>query len=222
MLGRTKTESEPARSADDDTQAYATAHSDEHPQEYDDGRHGNHSEDVETVDPERARRDRFGGINWGAGFFGWLVAVAVTVLLTGVIGGVAAGTGADEEVLPTASTTELGLAAIVTLGVVLLVGYYAGGYVAGRMSRYDGGRQGFGVWLIGLLVTGAAIAAGAFLGTEYDVLERVELPNVPLSADTLTTGGIVVAGSYLVGTLVAAWVGGGVGRHYHARVDRFR
>ena len=30
-------------------------------------------DETAAVDPEQARRDRFGGINWGAGFFGWQV-----------------------------------------------------------------------------------------------------------------------------------------------------
>ena len=212
MFGRTKTEPKPAHTTDDDTRAYSTA--------YDDGRDHRHTDEV-VADPEQSRKDRFGGINWGADFFGWLVAVAVTVLLAGIIGGVAAGTGAEEELLPTASDAELGLAAILTLTVVLLIGYYAGGYVAGRMSRFDGPRQGFGVWLIGLLVTIAAVAAGTFLGSEYNVLDRVDLPSIPLSTDEMTTGGVVLAAVLLLGTLLAALAGGSVGRHYHARVDRW-
>ena len=213
MFGRTKTESEPAHTADEYTQAYSTA--------YDDGGDRRHASDEPVPDPEQRRKDRFGGINWGADFFGWLVAVAVTVLLAGIIGGVAAGTGAEEELLPTASDAELGLAAVLTLTVVLLVGYYAGGYVAGRMSRFDGPRQGLGVWLIGLLVTIAAVAAGTFLGSEYNVLDRVDLPSIPLSTDAMTTGGVVLAAVLLLGTLLAALAGGSVGRHYHARVDRW-
>ena len=33
-------------------------------------------------------RDRFGGTNLGAAFFGWLVAVGMTILLSGVVGAV--------------------------------------------------------------------------------------------------------------------------------------
>lgn len=208
MFGRTKTEPRPA---DDDTQVLSTA---------DDDRSHRSADPAAPIDPEQQRHDRFGGINWGAGFFGWLVAVAVSLLLVGIIGAVAAGTGADEEMLPTGSTTEIGLAAIVTLVLVLVVGYYAGGYVAGRMSRYDGGRQGLGVWVIGLLVTLVTVASGTFLGAEYNVLSRIELPSIPFSTDTLTFGGIALAGALLLGTLLAALAGGSVGRHYHTRVDR--
>ncbi len=236
MFGRSKPEAErqaePGRTVDDDTQAYALAYQDPEPERrsFDDtraypaavtDRAGEDGRDEAVVDLERSRRDRFGGINWGASFFGWLVAVAVSLLLAGVIGGVAAGTGADEDLLPSASDAELGLAAVVTLAVVLLVGYYAGGYVAGRMSRYDGPRQGFGVWVFGVLVTLAAVAAGTLLGAEYNVLERVDLPSIPLSTDEMTTGGVVLAAVLLLGTLLAALAGGAVGRHYHARVDRW-
>jgi hypothetical protein len=172
------------------------------------------------VDGEQARRDRFGGINWGAGFFGWLVAVAVTVLLGGIVGAVTAGTEAEEQLIPDASTTELGLAAGVTVAVILAIGYYAGGYVAGRMSRYDGLRQGLAVWLVGVVLTAAAVAAGTFFGDQYNVLANVELPSVPVSTDTMTTAGLVMAGLVLLVTLVTAMVGGAVGRHYHARVDK--
>src|SRR3954463_14958915 len=46
----------------------------------------------DRVDMARARRDdseardKFGGMNLGAGFFGWLVAMGMTILLFGIIG----------------------------------------------------------------------------------------------------------------------------------------
>ena len=40
----------------------------------------------ETMHHVRARqREEYGGINWGSAFFGWLVAVGVAVLLTGLL-----------------------------------------------------------------------------------------------------------------------------------------
>ena len=49
--------------------------------------------------------------------------------------------------------------------MALAVAYFAGGYVAGRMSRFDGARQGLGTWLLGLVVTVvlAVVGAGARL-----------------------------------------------------------
>ena len=65
-----------------------------------------------------------------------------------------------------------------------MIAYYAGGYVAGRMSRFDGARQGFGVWLFGLLVTIAIAAAGAIFGDKYNVFEQLNLPRIPVSTAT--------------------------------------
>ncbi len=98
--------------------------------------------------------------------------------------------------------------------------YYTGGYVAGRMSRFDGGRQGVGVWVIGFLVTLVALGLGALFGSQYNLLDRVDLPRIPVSTDELGVGGLVTAVAILVLTLVAAVLGGKVGHGYHDRVDR--
>jgi hypothetical protein len=173
---------------------------------------------------EERRREKYGGINWGAGVFGWLVAVGLSILLTGIVGAVAAGIGYNEDVSQSDAERQagtIGVVAAIVLVVVLMVGYYAGGYVAGRMSRYDGGRQGLGVWLIGLVVTLLALAAGLAFGSEYNVMSRVSLPSLPVSTDTLSLGGIIAALVVLVLTLVAALAGGAVGRRYHTRIDRY-
>jgi len=102
---------------------------------------------------------------------------------------------------------------------VVAVAYYAGGYVAGRMSRFDGGRQGLGVWLIGLaaMVIGGAI--GAAFGTQYNVLDRIDLPQLPFSDYEASIGAAVTGGVLLLVTLVTALAGGKAGRDYHRRVD---
>ena len=169
------------------------------------------------------RRERFGGLNPGAAFFGWLVAIAVSLLLTGIVGAIAAAAGTSTQVQQTAdqaATGTIGLVAAVVLLVVLMIGYYAGGYVAGRMSRFNGSKQGLGVWITGVVVTVAMVVLGAIFGNQYDIQNRVNLPRLPVTADALTTGGVVAALAVLVGTLVAAVLGGSVGTHYHRRVDR--
>ena len=71
---------------------------------------------------------------------------------------------------------------------MLAVAYYCGGYVAGRMSRFDGARQGIGVWAIGLLITLAVAVLAVVAGSEYNVVERANLPRLPVGDETLTTG----------------------------------
>ncbi len=172
---------------------------------------------------EQRRREEFGGFNIGADFFGWLVAVAMKVLLAGIVGAVGAAVGSTLDVNRSEAERQagtFGLATAITLLVVLMLAYYAGGYVAGRMSRFDGGRQGVGVWLIGLLVTLLVIGLGAIFGNEYNIFDRVNLPSMPIPSDTATWGGIITLAAILIGTLLAAFLGGKVGQRYHSKVDR--
>lgn len=168
-------------------------------------------------------RGKFGGLNIGAAFFGWLVAIAVTVLLVSIVGAVLSAVGAGTDVTQTEAQRQagtIGITAAVVLLVVMVLAYLVGGYVAGRMSRFDGGKQGLGVWVIGLVVTVVAIVLGAVLGAQYNLLDRVSLPRLPVSLDQLGWGGLLTAVLVLVGTLVAAMAGGKLGERYHHRVDR--
>ena len=171
----------------------------------------------------RARqRDEFGGINWGASFFGWLVAVGVAALLTAILA--AAGAALDLTTTTTASdlgtAEELSLVGAIALLAVLLIAYYAGGYVAGRMSRFDGARQGLGTWAVGLVVMLLLAGAALILGDEYNVLEQLNMPSLPVGDEEFTTGGVIALIAIVLGTIVAAVAGGKVGERYHKKVDR--
>jgi amino acid transporter len=187
-----------------------------------------HRDDTDVVETETVETDeayeKFGGGNAGAAFFGWVVAVGVAVLLTGLVGAVAAAIGDAQEITQSDAERDagtIGIAAAIALIAVLMVAYYAGGYVAGRMSRFDGARQGVLAWALGVVITVVALAAGWVFGDQYNVFDRVDLPRIPIPTDDMTTGGVVTGVLVLVGTLIAAAAGGKVGRHYHARVDRY-
>lgn len=186
-------------------------------------RTGNGTATRSALDTARARqRDEFGGINWGASFFGWLVAVGVAALLVAILAaaGAAVGLTATTESDVTSNAEEIGLGGGIALVIVLMLAYYAGGYVAGRMSRFDGGRQGLGTWVIGLIVTVALALAAVVLGDQYNVLEQLNLPSLPVGDQTLATGGIIALAAIVLGTLLAAMFGGKVGERYHKRIDR--
>jgi amino acid transporter len=168
-------------------------------------------------------RDKFGGLNLGAAFFGWIVAIGMAILLAGIVGAILTAVGSSVEVTQSdaeRSAGTIGLSTAIVLLVILALAYYAGGYVAGRMSRFDGAKQGVGVWVIGLLVTILAIALGAIFGSKYNVLERVDLPRIPVSTDQLTWGGVIAAVAVVLVTLLCAILGGILGHRYHNRVDR--
>jgi hypothetical protein len=172
---------------------------------------------------EQQRREAYGGFNWGADFFGWLVAVAVAILLSGIVAAIAAAVGSAFSVTQHAAERDAGSIGIgtgIALLLVLMIGYFTGGYVAGRMSRYDGGRQGLGVWIIGLVVTIVVAVIGAAFGSQYDPLQRVNLPTLPVPTDAATVGGLITLAAVVVGTLIAAVFGGKLGNRYHTKVDR--
>ena len=172
------------------------------------------------VDRER-QHEEYGGFNWGAAFFGWLVAIGVTALLTALLSAAGAAIGLTEvsgsEARSSADT--LSIVGGILFVVVLAIGYFAGGYVAGRMSRFDGGRQGFGVWAIGLAITLILAAVGAIAGSEYNILGQLNLPRIPIDEGALATGAAIALAAVLIATVLAAIAGGKVGERYHRKVD---
>ena len=166
--------------------------------------------------------DRFGGIKWGAAFFGWLSANGLNVILLALAtaGGAAVGITQSTTSEARSNAETIGIVGGIVLLVILAIGYYAGGYVAGRMSRFDGARQGLAVWLIGLLITVALAAAGAIFGSKYNVLSQLNLPRIPVDEGDATTGGLIALALVLLATLGAAVLGGKAGERFHRKVDR--
>ncbi|MGY1720693.1 hypothetical protein ACI8AG_16780 [Blastococcus sp. SYSU DS0552] len=186
-----------------------------------DGAHPTRGAGRDAVD---AQHSRFGGIKWGAAFFGWLSANGLAVLLIALISAAGVAVGLTEGVPSVEEATEqastIGIVGGIVLLVVLFLAYLAGGYVAGRMARFDGARQGIAVWVIGLLVVLALAVAGLLFGSEYNVLQQLNLPRIPIDEGTATTGGIIALVAVLVLTLVGAVLGGKLGERYHRKVDR--
>ena len=171
-----------------------------------------------------AQHNRYGGIKWGAAFFGWLSANGLAVILVALIsaGGLAIGLteGIDNADDAADQADTIGIAGGIVMLVVLFLAYLAGGYVAGRMARFDGARQGIAVWIIGLLVVLALAVAGLVFGSEYNVLQQLDLPRIPVDEGTATTGGIIALVAVLLVTLLGAILGGKLGDRFHRKVDR--
>ncbi|HVD56218.1 MAG TPA: hypothetical protein VNC17_05200, partial [Thermoleophilaceae bacterium] len=114
----------------------------------------------------------------------------------------------------------IGIIGAILLLLVLGIAYFCGGYVSGRMSRFDGGRQGVAVWVLGLVVTIALAVAAALFGAEYNVLERLNLPRIPIDEGSLTAGAAITLAIVVIATLLLAMMGGKAGERYHKRIDR--
>ena len=175
-------------------------------------------------DAVEAQHARFGGIKWGAAFFGWLSANGLAVLLVALLSAAGVALGLTQGV-PTADQAAdnagtIGITGGIALLVVLFLAYLAGGYVAGRMARFDGARQGIAVWVIGLLVTIALAVLALVAGAQYNVLQQLNLPRIPIDEGTATTAGIISLVAVLLVTLLGALLGGKLGTRYHRKIDR--
>lgn len=178
--------------------------------------------EAEGLATMRARqRDRFGGISWGAAFFGWLSAIGLAAILTSLLAAAGAAIGLNQvKNAANNSTDTISLAGGILLLIVLAIAWYCGGYVAGRMARFDGARQGVAVWLWSIIFAALVAVAAIIGGSQYDIASKLNLPSVPTNNQTLTTGGYIAAGAALLVTLIFAMIGGKVGDRFHRRIDR--
>lgn len=177
-------------------------------------------------------KNAHGGVKVGSAFFGWLTATGTAVLLTallaatgtaiGIAGSGSVGqalTGARESVTDDAGT--IGVAGAVGVLVVLLVAYFCGGYVAGRMARFNGVEQGVAVWVWAIVIAAVVAVVAAVAGRDYDVLGRLNsFPRIPVDSGTLSTASLVALVAAVVVALLGAVLGGLAGMRFHRRVDR--
>lgn len=188
-----------------------------------------------ATSPEDLRNDtvavqqsRFGGMKFGSAFFGWMTAAGISVLLTALVTAVAAAMGAAENVDPSTVMNQaaqnlqaVSIAGGIILAVILFLAYYCGGYVAGRMARFDGARQGLAVWLWAVIVTVIAAVLAALAGSQFNILlNTTAFPGIAVSEETLTAGGVIVLIIAALIALAGAVLGGQMGMHFHRRVDQ--
>lgn len=166
-------------------------------------------------------RAEYGGTKLGSAFFGWLTATGTAVLLTALVAGVGVAVGLSTDTSAGQIVEQVSVAGAVSLIVILFVSYYCGGYVAGRMARFDGAKQGFAVWLWALVIAVIVAVVAAVAGDKYDVLARLNgFPRLPVNEGNLAVAGIVTALALVGASLVGAILGGLAGVRYHRKVDR--
>ena len=173
-------------------------------------------------------KEQFGGIKVGSAFFGWLTATGMAVLLTAFVAaagtavGLATNTDVNEAVSQAARNQgTVGLVGIIVLLVILFLSYYSGGYVAGRMARFNGAKQGFMVWIWALIVAVLVSILGLVAGQQFNVLANLNsFPRIPINEGQLTTTSIIAAVVVAAVALVGAVLGGLAGMRFHRKVDR--
>jgi len=192
-----------------------------------DHRHNESTPDRKDV-VER-EKEKFGGLKIGCAFFGWLTATGMTVVLTALVAAAGAGVGlvsSTEDLQNAAQDTGAGASDIAWAGVILvlvvvLIAYYCGGYVAGRMARFDGARQGLAVfgWTVVIAIVLAIV--GAVAGAQYNVLDDLNsFPRIPDSLNDLSLQGVVALVGVVVAAIVGSILGGLAGMHFHRKVDK--
>ncbi|MFD1720017.1 hypothetical protein [Amnibacterium endophyticum] len=178
--------------------------------------------------PLADRRERekaeFGGMRFFLAFFGWLTATGAVVLLTALVTGVLGLIGLNVQ-MPTASDGNVQAAAaaggIAVLAFVLFAGYWVGGYVAGRMARFSGAKQGLAVWLWAVIIAVVVAVAGAIAGAQSGAFSQLNATGLPISGSIATTTGIWALVVAIVFSLGGALLGGLAGMRFHRKVDRF-
>lgn len=171
-------------------------------------------------------RDMYGGVDWLASFLGFVFAVVAAAVFSLIAGLVLVPLGFP----PDLGGGEIGAAVItglVLFGLLIFLTFFFGGYVAGRLARFDGGRNGamLLVWtFIAVLIL--ALAAGVFSGfLPPGVADSVGnlLDGVSSTVGDLAGAGVVgiaVAVGALLLALLGGFLGGRVGDRYHAEIDR--
>lgn len=170
------------------------------------------------------QKEQFGGMKIGATFFGWLAAAGAGVLLTALLAAVGAGTGLSSRLNPgqvTGAAGTAGLVGAIVLLVVIFVAYFCGGYVAGRMARFNGIKQGLGVWLWAVIAAVVVAILAAITGNQLDASRYLDgAPQIPVSREALTTTGVIAALAVMAVALIGSILGGITGMRFHRRVDR--
>ncbi|HJW00748.1 MAG TPA: hypothetical protein VJ617_16770 [Arthrobacter sp.] len=172
-------------------------------------------------------KEQFGGIKVGSAFFGWLTATGMAVLLTAFVAaagtavGLANNTDVNDAVNQVATNGTVGLVGIIVLLVILFASYYSGGYVAGRMARFNGAKQGFMVWIWALIAAVVIAILGLVAGQQFNVLANLNsFPRIPINEGELTITSIIAAVVVALVALIGAVLGGLAGMHFHRKVDK--
>jgi hypothetical protein len=176
---------------------------------------------------ENRLRDMYGGVDWLASFLGFIFAVVAGALFALIASLVLAPLGFTLNLNGGAIGAAV-ITGLVLVGILVFLTYFFGGYVAGRLARFDGGRNGAMLLLWSFLAVALLALAGGILSgfLPADLSEGIRnfIQNNVLStigglAGLGIVGIIVVVGGLLV-ALLGSFLGGRLGSRYHSEIDR--
>ncbi len=176
---------------------------------------------------EERLRDVYGGVDWLASFIGCVFALVCMSVLLLLISGLVLGPLGFTLDLPGGQLDSAIITGLVIVGLVLFLSYFFGGYVAGRLVRFDGGRNGtatvaWGILLAVIFALFGFLLAGLLPGSVFELLRGLQSGIQSIFGNLFTLGlvgaGIIVGALLLV--LLGGLLGGSLGNRYHTRVDR--
>ena len=184
-----------------------------------------HPRDYAEVDEGREARLRevYGGVDWLASFIGCVFAMVCSGILLLFFSGLVLGPLGFTLNLEGREVDPAIIIGLVVVGLVLFVSFFFGGYVAGRLARFDGGLNGAATVLWGVLLS-AILLVGSFLpGPLFELLQEFVQNSVLPGIGGLTEIGLAGLGiiiGALVLELLGGFLGGRLGNLYHTRIDR--
>jgi len=147
-----------------------------------------------------------------ASLIGMLAAVGVLTILAVITAAIALVSGAELALVGT-NAERSSIAALATVGVILLVSTFVGGFVAGRVARYRGMATGLGssLWLLVVLAVfgGLALLVNEFspFFEGFDVAQSIAV----LENSDLALAGAIAGGGLLLLGLGMGLLGGRLG-----------
>jgi hypothetical protein len=166
-----------------------------------------------------AREAGLGRLSFPSILAGVLVAYGAFAVLAALVATAAAAIGLNTD-LSRNDWATLGVASAVAVAVVLLVAYGFGGYVAGRMARRAGLRNGLAVFLLAVVLVGVVGAVAASQADAGAVGGNLRSLGVPTTGTEWGKVGTVAGIGSLVAMLVGALLGGVLGERWHTKLTR--
>jgi hypothetical protein len=166
-----------------------------------------------------AREAGVGKLSFISVLAGTLVAYGAFAILAALVGAAATAIGLNND-LSSNDWARLGTGGAIAAGVVLLLAYLFGGYVAGRMARRAGLLNGLAVFLLAIVLIAAV---GAVVATQADadtIRTNLRSLGIPTSGNEWSDIGTLAGIASLAAMLIGALVGGVLGERWHSKLTR--
>lgn len=155
------------------------------------------------------------GSNVASSLMGMLAGLGMFFLLSVLVTAAATLFDVEFDLLPTiGDLQQLSMIAFTTTAIILAVSAMVGGYVAGRIARYDGTLVGLGASLWLTLVFALFSGLALWIGSVSGALDGFDLAGGLSAIDTadLTTPAVIAGSGLIVVTLLGGLLGGRFGQ----------